>query len=91
MIFIYHYIKVIISWVFVIPNIFHSSLVVTDAEGALSKKINNFLRYGDTASLEDIVLDGHGKKLLSKSSSNKKMRTFLKTVPNMMVGEIMLY
>ncbi|KAL3268346.1 hypothetical protein HHI36_007462 [Cryptolaemus montrouzieri] len=46
--------------------------------------IKQIIRSGDIEKLENIVLEGHGKKLLNEHSSDYKTRMFLKSVPNLM-------
>ncbi|KAK9881639.1 hypothetical protein WA026_017161 [Henosepilachna vigintioctopunctata] len=46
--------------------------------------IKQVLRSGDLEKLEQVVIEGHGKKLLGEHSSDYKIRMFLKSIPNTM-------
>lgn len=48
--------------------------------------VRQLVRSGDVDKLEQIVLDGHGKRLLAEYSPDYKVRTFLRNIPNLMVS-----
>ncbi|XP_018007099.1 serine/threonine-protein phosphatase 6 regulatory ankyrin repeat subunit B [Hyalella azteca] len=62
----------------------HSSppkVVSNDSGSSGSANIREYLRGGNISGLEEVVLDGNGNKLLSQSSTDPKVRAFLKTLP----------
>ena len=48
--------------------------------------IRNLIRQADLDALEQVVLDGHGQKLIGENASDSKIRTFIKAVPSYMVN-----
>ena len=50
-----------------------------------SAHVKQLIRSGDVDKLEQLVVDGHGKKLIGEYSADYKTRTFLKNVPSLMV------
>ena len=44
------------------------------------------LQRGDVELLQDLVLEGHGKHLLGKTSWNEDVKTFLKELPSYLVS-----
>lgn len=48
--------------------------------------IKQAVRTGDIDKLEQIVLEGHGKKLVNEHSSDYRTRMYLKTIPLMLVS-----
>lgn len=50
--------------------------------------IRQWLRGGDLEKLEQVVLEGHGHRLVGEYSPDAKARTFLKTVPAYMVATL---
>jgi hypothetical protein len=50
-----------------------------------SAHVKQLIRSGDVDKLEQLVLEGHGKKLIGEYSADYKTRTFLKNVPALMV------
>lgn len=51
-----------------------------------SAHIRQLIRSGDLDKLEQLVLEGQGKKLIGEYSADYKIRSFLKTVPTLMVS-----
>lgn len=51
-----------------------------------SAHIKQLIRSGDLEKLEQVVLEGQGKKLVGEYSADYKIRTFLKSVPSLMVS-----
>ncbi|KAJ3642387.1 hypothetical protein Zmor_025180 [Zophobas morio] len=49
-----------------------------------SAHVKQLIRSGDVDKLEQLVVDGHGKKLIGEYSADYKTRTFLKNVPSLM-------
>ena len=47
--------------------------------------LRNMIRQSDLDGLEQVVLDGHGQKLIGENASDSKIRTFIKAVPSYMV------
>ena len=47
--------------------------------------IRNLIRQADLEAIEQVVLDGHGAKLINEQASDSKIRTFIKAVPQYMV------
>ncbi|KAF2362817.1 Ankyrin repeat-containing domain [Trinorchestia longiramus] len=63
----------------------HSSppkVVSSDQGSSGSARIREYLRGGNIAGLEEVVLEGQGPKLFSQSSTDPKVRAFLKTLPS---------
>ncbi|XP_064210783.1 uncharacterized protein LOC660320 isoform X2 [Tribolium castaneum] len=56
-----------------------------------SAHIKQLIRSGDVEKLEQLVVDGHGKKLVGEYSADYKTRTFLKNVPNLMTKISLLH
>ena len=50
--------------------------------------LRNLIRQSDLDALEQVVLDGHGQKLIGENASDGKIRTFIKAVPSYMVSFI---
>ena len=48
--------------------------------------LRNLIRHSDLDGLEEVVLDGHGQKLIGENASDSKIRTFIKAVPSYMVN-----
>lgn len=48
-------------------------------------QIRTWIRHSDLDSLEQLVLDGHGEKLVNENASDSKIRAFIKGVPSYMV------
>lgn len=48
--------------------------------------IKQLIRNGDIEKLEQLVYEGQGKKLIGEYSADYKTRTFLKSVPALMVS-----
>ncbi|KAK7024656.1 hypothetical protein SK128_009631, partial [Halocaridina rubra] len=52
--------------------------------GQGSASIRDYIRAGDIASLEEVVLQGQGAKLVNQPATDQRVRSFLKTVPSYM-------
>lgn len=50
-----------------------------------SAYIKQLIRSGDVDKLQNLVFEGQGKRLIGGYSADYKVRTFLKSVPNIMV------
>lgn len=48
--------------------------------------IKHLIRNGDIDRLEQLILEGQGKKMVGEYSADYKTRTFLKSVPALMVN-----
>lgn len=48
-------------------------------------QLRNFIRHSDLENLEQVVLDGHGLKLIGERAQDGKIRAFIKSVPSYMV------
>nr|XP_045618251.1 uncharacterized protein LOC123770450 [Procambarus clarkii] len=64
----------------------HSSppKTLANESGPGSAKIREYIRSADVDSLEDIILQGQGAKLVNQHATDQKVRAFLKTVPSYM-------
>lgn len=51
-----------------------------------SAHVKQLIHSGDIDKLEQAVLEGQGKKLVGEYSADYKTRTFLKSIPALMVG-----
>lgn len=49
-------------------------------------QVREMIRHGNLEVLEELVLHGHGDKLLGETSSDPVVQEFLDTVPGYMVG-----
>ncbi|CAH1378850.1 unnamed protein product [Tenebrio molitor] len=56
-----------------------------------SAHVKQLIRSGDVDKLEQLVLEGHGKKLIGEYSADYKTRTFLKNVPALMTKISLLH
>lgn len=63
------------------PNTFFPVLQFSSAH------IKQIIRSGDIERMEQLILDGQGKKLIGETSSDYRTRTFLKSVPALVVNE----
>ena len=43
------------------------------------------IRQSDIEGLEEVILDGHGQKLLGENAADNKIRAFIKAVPSYLV------
>jgi hypothetical protein len=48
-------------------------------------QIRTWIRHSDLENLEQVVLDGHGDKLIMENASDSKIRAFIRGVPAYMV------
>ena len=46
------------------------------------------IRQSDIEGLEQVILDGHGQKLLGENAADNKIRAFIKAVPSYLVNSI---
>ena len=53
--------------------------------------IRNLIRQADLDALEQVVLDGHGQKLMGENASDSKIRTFIKAIPSYLVSGESIY
>ena len=51
-------------------------------------QIREYIRHSDLANLEQVVLDGHGHKLIGETGGDGKIRAFIKSVPSYMVSRV---
>ena len=49
-------------------------------------QLRTWIRHSDVENLEQVVLDGHGHKLIGEAASDGKIRAFIKAVPVYMVS-----
>ena len=45
-------------------------------------ELRNMIRQSDVEGLEQVILDGHGQKLLGETAADNKIRAFIKAVPS---------
>ena len=67
---------------------FRKAIIAKDPflfEAISTSVIRNLIRQADLDALEQVVLDGHGQKLIGENASDSKIRTFIKAVPSYMV------
>lgn len=50
-----------------------------------SSELRNMIRQSDIEGLEEVILDGHGSKLLGETAADNKIRAFIKAVPSYLV------
>ena len=62
------------------------SLGVSSVPAISTSVIRNLIRQADLDALEQVVLDGHGQKLIGENASDSKIRTFIKAIPSYMVS-----
>ena len=48
-------------------------------------ELRNMIRQSDIEGLEQVILDGHGQKLLGENAADNKIRAFIKAVPSYLV------
>ena len=48
-------------------------------------ELRNMIRQSDIEGLEQVILDGHGQKLLGENAADNKIRAFIKAVPTYLV------
>lgn len=57
---------------------------MTNAYG--TNKVREYIREANIDALEELVLAGHGQSLINQPSTDKNVRSFLRTVPSYMVS-----
>ena len=50
--------------------------------------VRSMIRQSDIEGLEQVILDGHGQKLLGENAADNKIRAFIKAVPSYLVNSI---
>ena len=50
--------------------------------------VRSMIRQSDIEGLEQVILDGHGQKLLGENAADNKIRAFIKAVPSYLVSSI---
>jgi hypothetical protein len=48
--------------------------------------VRNWIRHSDLENLEQVVLSGHGNKLIGEAASDSKIRAFIKATPTYIVS-----
>ena len=51
-------------------------------------ELRNMIRQSDIEALEEVILDGHGPKLLGENAADNKIRAFIKAVPSYLVNSL---
>ncbi len=49
-------------------------------------QVRNWIRHSDLDNLEQVVISGHGHKLIGESASDSKIRAFIKATPTYIVS-----
>ena len=73
------------------PSPMDTSYTPALVKGITTSNIRNWIRTADLDSLEMVVLEGQGHKLLSENASDNKVRQFLKSVPGYIVSKYFDY
>lgn len=54
-------------------------------------EVKNMIRQSDIEGLEQVILDGHGQKLLGENAADNKIRAFIKAVPSYLVSSASIF
>lgn len=60
------------------------------ASTLVAEKLTSALQQGNSASIKELILDGHGKHLLGRTSWNEEVRQILKSLPTFLVRNLVL-